>query len=200
MADTIAGTIAHDADSRDHFEVLGLPRRLVIDERKLADHYYRLSRLYHPDFHQSGTPAERLASLRRTAAVNDAYKTLRDPVARGRWWLERHGRKLGSSPEVPPDLAALVFDVQEMLEGLREDPDEKARQTADKRRAEVEAERYKRLAALSRIFKDWDARGDGAPVAELLEELQHTLAEISYLTTLLRDIDRALEETGVGAR
>lgn len=193
MSDVATGEIVHHPDSGDHFEVLGLPRRLVVDQDALAKRYYALSRRYHPDFHQTGTTAERVVSLRRTAAINDAYKTLRDPVARGRWWLEHNGRRLGSSPEVPSDLAMLVFEVQEVLDGLRADPGHASNREAQERLGEVESGRARRIEALERNFARWDALPERASPEPLLDELQRLLAEISYLTTLLRDIERTME-------
>src|SRR5262249_37089236 len=98
----------------DYFTVLGIPHRPVVDEADLAKHYYDLSRRLHPDLYQTGTVEEREASLRNTALLNRAYRTLRDPVQRGQYWLELHGERLGKdNNRVPPDLAALVFMVQE---------------------------------------------------------------------------------------
>jgi len=200
MSDTAAGEIVHDPDSRDHFEVLGLPRRLRMDLRQLADHYYRLSRRYHPDFHQMAPPSERVASLRRTAAINDAYATLRDPASRGRWWLERQGGRLGDNPTVPPDLAELVFEVQDALAEYRENGDEALADQVRARRAEVQRVLDARMAALERNFARWDMlpADDASPEARrgLLAELGGILAGISYARTLLRDTDRVLEKAG----
>jgi len=196
MSDTLRGEIVHNPDSRDHFEVLGLPRRLVVDQDQLSRHYYRLSRTYHPDFHQKGTPAERIASLRRTAAVNDAHKTLRDPVARGRWWLESHGRKLGDSPQVPPELAMLVLEVQEVLENLRQSQDSALAEQVHARNDEIKDELNRRMEMLEDHFARWDTLPEGASPEPLLDELAALLAEISYLKTLRRDVDRTLESVG----
>ena len=78
----------------DLFAVLGLPRRLVVDRADLERRY-----------HEPRAPCTRTAIRRRptasgaslvaSARVNRAYRTLRDPVARGRYWLELHGAPLG---------------------------------------------------------------------------------------------------------
>ena len=66
----------------DPFAVLGLPARMDLDREELEAAYLRLSRESHPDFHRGGDEAERLAVLSRSAEVNDAYRTLRDPWRR----------------------------------------------------------------------------------------------------------------------
>src|SRR5262245_50200754 len=104
----------------DLFAVLGLTRRLVVDPADLERRYHDASRAVHPDRHQTAGERDRTLSLSASAAVNRAYRTLRDPVARGRYWLELHGTPLGErNNQVPPALAALVFETQEQLETLR---------------------------------------------------------------------------------
>ena len=193
MTETTAGSIVHNPDSRDHFDVLGMPRLLQVDEKLLADNYYALSRLYHPDFHQTASVSERAASLRRTAAVNDAYQTLRDPVARGRWWLELNGVKLSQSNQVPRDLVMLVFEVQDDLAELSASKDPKAAARVRERRKEVESVLRGRTATLAANFAKWDEGNGDRRV--LLDELREALAGISYIRTLLRDTDKVLEST-----
>src|SRR5689334_23256333 len=71
----------------DGFALLGLPRQLDVDAADLERRYHAASRATHPDRFQTAPPAERELSLRASAAVNRAYRTLRDPIARGRYWL-----------------------------------------------------------------------------------------------------------------
>src|SRR5439155_1407428 len=92
----------------DLFAVLGLPRQLALDLPDLERRYHAASRAVHPDRFQTAGPRERALSLAASAAVNRAYRTLRDPVARGRYWLELHGARLGDGgPLVPPAVAFL---------------------------------------------------------------------------------------------
>jgi molecular chaperone HscB len=64
------------------FEILGLPAKFDIGEDELEERYLELSRIYHPDFH-SATPADdQVAVLQKSAAINDAYRILRDPWSR----------------------------------------------------------------------------------------------------------------------
>ncbi len=93
-----------------------MPRRLTIDLDALERRYHELSRKIHPDRFASKGPKMRDASLRATATLTRSYRTLRDPVARGLYWLELHGEKLAeNNKRVPPELAELVFEVQEQL-------------------------------------------------------------------------------------
>src|SRR5262245_47832920 len=87
----------------DLFAVLGLPRRLAVDSTELEERYHAAARAVHPDRYQTAGERERQLSVVASAAVNRAYRTLRDPVARGRYWLELHGTRLAErNTEVPP--------------------------------------------------------------------------------------------------
>ena len=176
----------------DLFSVLGLPRRLVVDRDELERRFHDASRAVHPDRHQVAADRSRELSLVASATVNRAYRTLRDPISRGRYWLELHGAPLGDrNNRVPPELAALVFETQELLEALRDAPG-----NADTR-AEVETvrgqleERLQTLQAeLEARFSEWDAGDGGAP--STLAELKRRLSDIAYLSTLHEDVEEAL--------
>src|SRR5262245_53109961 len=178
--------------STDLFSVLGLPRRLVVDRDELERRFHEAPRAVHPDRHQVATDPSRELSLMASATVNRAHRTLRDPVSRGRYWLELHGTPLGDrNNRVPPELAALVFETQELLETLRDSPDSAGT------RAEVEAVRRQLddrlralLADLEARYAAWDAADAGA--APVLDELKRRLSDIAYLSTLHEDVEDAL--------
>lgn len=177
----------------DLFTVLGLPRHLVIDPEELERRYHTASRATHPDrHHTTGVRAQEL-SLAASAAVNRAYRTLRDPVARGRYWLELHGRRLGDdNNRVPPALVALVFETQEQLETLRAaaGSDAALRRVVEQARDELSGRIDGLRNALATRYAAWDASKATMPGA--LDELRERLAEIAYLGTLLDDVEDAL--------
>ena len=185
--------LAADLDS---FAALGIPRKLQIDTAMLESAYHDLSRKLHPDRYASAAPKVRDASLRAMALVTRAYRTMRDPAARATYWLELHGHRLAeNNQQVPPALAALVFEVHEELAEL-DDPansDQSAARTRVKaRRREVEGLVTESSDALGRAFVELDAAGAKVP-AELVTRLKATLAEAAYLATLLRDLNKALD-------
>jgi molecular chaperone HscB len=184
------GIVAPAAAESDFFAVFALPRRLPIDLADLEQRYYALSRQLHPDLFHDRAPAEQAESLRMTALVNRAYKTLRDPVARGLYWLELHGESLGRDNErVPPALAARVFEVQEQLEELRAAKKAGAADSESKAVAAVRDELRGDLdgceARLARSF-------ERSAEAEALADTKKILSELHYVRTLLRDVDKEL--------
>ena len=183
----------------DCFSALGMPRRLIIDAAALEAAYHDLGRKIHPDRFASSPPKVRALSLAGTALLTRSYRTLRDKVARGLYWLDLIGEKLAdNNKSVPPELAETVFEIQEQLADLRSasgDAANELRSELEKRRAETASSMQELLTQLDRNFSRWDASLNSNPDATrpLVRELKETLSKIAYLRTLLRDLDRGLE-------
>ena len=180
----------------DYFRVLGVERNPALDESALSTRYYELSRRLHPDLYQTASAQEREASLHNSATVNRAYRTLRNPVQRGVYWLELHGEKLGANNNrVPPQLASLVFAVQEQLEELRDARRAGKQAEVDdalsQLRTQLEEQRAQSQAVLTRNFSRW--HDDSPETSALLAELKSVLSEMAYLRTLLRDVEKENE-------
>ena len=179
----------------DCFAALGVPRRLTIDLNLLEQTYHELGRRLHPDRFASSPEPVRAASLKATALLTRSYRTLRDPVGRGLYWLELNGAKLAENNQrVPPEIAALVFEVQEQIAELRGAPGNGAAAVLRQRREELEGLMTQANHELAENFARWDQGPDGEnPRATLTSELKSVLSRIAYLRTLVRDVDRGLE-------
>src|SRR5439155_7164739 len=106
----------------DYFSFLGVPRKLNLDQAELESRFRALSRQFHPDYFYNAMPAERRASLERSSYLNDAYRTLKQPIARIGYLLELEGfapttaNPSEASKQVPPDLLEEVFALNEELD------------------------------------------------------------------------------------
>ena len=187
------------ASNLDYFAALALPHKLQIDTAKLQETYHQLGRRIHPDRFAASSIKLKDASMRATALLTRAYRTLREPVSRGLYWLELNGRKLSdNNQQVPADLAATVFEVQEQLAELRAARAEDA-ESAQSMRAEVTAQRDQLREAMSALehelannFARWDA-ANGHDHEALFAELKTTLSKLAYMRTLLRDVEKELD-------
>jgi molecular chaperone HscB len=182
----------------DLFAALSVSRELQIDLARLERAYHDLGRRIHPDRFTSSPLKLRDASLRATATLTRAYRTLRDPVSRGLYWLELNGRKLRENNQrVPQELAELVFEVQEQIADLRaaREPEGQGMRELG---AEVAARRVDLQQTLDGLFVDLNAifaRFDAAGEHDrdpLFAQLKSTLSQIAYMRTLIRDVDREL--------
>jgi molecular chaperone HscB len=195
--------------TRDFFGFLGLARKLKIDVADLEQRYRALSRQFHPDYFYNAPAAERRASLERSSYLNDAYRTLKNPVSRIEYLLklegsvERDGFSRASSATPPPALLEEVFALNEVLDEIREErengaPEAQWKARLERARAPIERKRVEHEAALDELSAKWDALVDasaGEPERRrVLDELQERFLERNYITNLLAGIERELSQ------
>jgi molecular chaperone HscB len=186
----------------DYFAFVGLPRKLLIDPQDLEQRFRELSRKFHPDYFYNATPAERLASLERSSYLNDAYRTLKNPVSRIEHLLAIEGLPSARSEEgaatVPPSLLEEVFALNEELDEIRElresgeDFEELLARLANARKP-IDAKRDEHERQLQELSARWDSQGESAPAAEkraTLDALRERLLERNYINNLLATIER----------
>src|ERR1700747_288055 len=151
----------------DHFSLFGLPRRLWIEMSALEKKFLELSWELHPDKFVNASSEEQELSLKRSSDLNDAYRVLRDPVARVEYLLELEGmRKEGEhKQQAPPELLEEVFELNESLDELREAKASGGDLGALKSRLEQEEKYFQEKlgrvdAQLQEAASQWDAALD----------------------------------------
>ena len=190
----------------DYFSFMGLPRRLNFDPAELEQQFRTLSRQFHPDYFYNASPAERRASLERSSYLNDAYRTLKQPVARVEYLLQLEGFAPGGPEQgskVPPSLLEEVFALNEELDEIRDLRASGAPESAWKARLErarepIEHKRDAHEAGLQELSARWDALLDArAGIVErrpVLEALRERVLERNYINNLLAGIERELAQ------
>jgi molecular chaperone HscB len=96
----------------DKFAILGLPPSFD-EPAGLDDAFRALSRKLHPDRFARATPQERRHSLEQTTLLNDAYKTVKDPVRRAEHLLQLRGIK--GDPKMSPEFLEQTLEDREKL-------------------------------------------------------------------------------------
>jgi molecular chaperone HscB len=116
------GKVLQVPERSDYFLMFEMPRKLWIEMSSLEQKFLQLSWKLHPDNFVNASPEEREISLKRSSELNDAYRTLRDPVTRVEYLLAIEGmRKDGETKQqAPPELLEEVFELNESLDELRE--------------------------------------------------------------------------------
>src|SRR5438045_4601221 len=117
-----ASASSTDSEKRDHSSRFALPRKLWIEMSTLEQKFLQLSWKLHPDNFVNANAEEQERSLKESSQLNDAYRVLRDPVARVEYLLEIEGtRKEGEQKQqAPPELLEEVFELNESLDELRD--------------------------------------------------------------------------------
>ena len=210
-----------DADET-YFAIFNLPRKLTIDTAALEREFYKLSRQLHPDLHARKSAEEQAWSLRQSSLLNDAYRTLKDPVARTAYLLTLEGvrvedeniedrKTVARDPQakqnrVPADLLEEVFELNMQLEEMRANlkmGEDDRTLRGDLERAQ---EQFKAMLAsvdedLRRAWAVWDAALDANDTAAKDNQKNAMLAlrdRRSYLRNLLREVDAVLSAEAAG--
>ncbi len=101
----------------DHFARLGLPAALDIETAALDRAYFALQRQWHPDRFVAKPPEERARASVEAAALNDAYRTLKDPLSRAVYLAGLKGVELPGDGKTidDPDLLMEAMEAREEL-------------------------------------------------------------------------------------
>jgi molecular chaperone HscB len=164
-----------------------------------------LSRQFHPDYFYNAEPGERRASLERSSYLNDAYRTLRNPVTRIEYLLKIEGLAPQgpeqASRQVPPALLEEVFALNEELDEIREQrangvPAPEWNERLQRARRPIDAKRADHEAQLEELSKRWDAAVDAHAGDDerraVLTVLRDRFLERNYINNLLAGIEREL--------
>jgi molecular chaperone HscB len=188
----------------DYFGFFGWPQKLTIDPALLEEQFHKLSWKLHPDNFVRASEEERNLSLDRSSQVNDAYRTLRDPITRIEYLLLRLGlRKEGTTKQqAPPELLEEVFELNESLDELREARSEGGDvESLRKRLIEAQNSFKEKLSAvdeeLADVAREWDAALDAtaneATRSALLARMNEILNRRSYIRNLVVSVQKELE-------
>jgi molecular chaperone HscB len=199
------------SEPQTYFSIFGLPEKLTIDTSALERDFYRLSRKLHPDLFARKSVEEQAWSLGQSSLLNDAYRTLKDPISRTAYLLKLEGLAVedentetrdskAKQNRAPADLLEEVFELNMQLEEMRanlkvgeDDPTlrsdlERAQQQFKSMLASLDAD-------LRSAWTAWDSALDANDTAAKDKQKNTMLALLdrrSYLRNLLREVDSVL--------
>lgn len=201
------GDTVQSSTPTDYFSFFGLPRKLNIDIGALEKQMFALSRKFHPDLFARDTAEKQEWALEQSSKLNDAYRTLRDPIRRTEYLLhiENAGPQTaepanGKKPAVPPDQLEEVFELNMQLEEFRADSDDaglRAELTSAKGNLE---EKLSGIGTeMKRCWDEWDAlittqTCDEKERRRVLDSMSNLLNRRKYLDNLVREISVTLQK------
>jgi molecular chaperone HscB len=207
----------------DYFAFFGLPRKLDLDVSILEKDFYELSRKLHPDLNAQAGSQEQEWSLQQSSLLNDAHRTLKDPIKRTEYLLKLEGVELEEQSKsatekarstgqikkqiVPPELLAEVFDLNMQLEELRMhkkmgEDDPALIEEIGNQKHDLEEKQEALLRELQERWKMWDGmiqrEHNGQPVTEEerrqeRDKMVDVLNRRNYIRNLVRDVNEVLE-------
>ena len=204
--------------SADYFMVFSLPRHLRVDTVALETAFYAQSRKLHPDRFASRPAAEQEAALAQASDLNDAYRTLKDPIARTQYLLSLEGVELEEQSKaateaarasgtekkqlIPPELLEEVFELNMQLMEMKaakefgDEADAGLRKDLEAAAANFQGMMAETQVELEGLWGEWDGAvdaGDAAAQAAARDGMVTLLNKRSYLRNLVRDVTAALE-------
>jgi|SRR5208283_2071372 len=208
----------------DYFTFFGLPRRLNLDVAALEKDFYELSRKLHPDINARAGSQEQEWSLQQSSLLNDAHRTLKDPIKRTQYLLKLEGVELEEQSKsateqarssgqvkkqiVPRDLLEEVFELNMQLEELRTqkrigEDDPALIEEIGRQKLELEEKHEALLEELQAHWKTWDRLVEREQAGEVVSEderkqardkMVDLLNRRNYIRNLVRDVSEALGE------
>jgi molecular chaperone HscB len=164
--------------NRDHFSLFELPRRFSLDHAELDGRYRDMQARVHPDRHAHLGDVERRLAMQWSTQVNEAYQTLRRPLARAEYLLKLAGIDVHQERTMPTEFLVKQMEWREAVEEARGAADEAALDHLHRRIKKDMAAQYGELDKLL------DAH-DHAAAAGLTRQLM-------FQEKLLAEVDDAL--------
>jgi molecular chaperone HscB len=165
----------------DHYALLELPRTFRIDTALLDKRYREIAAQVHPDkFAQSGD-VERRLSLQWATRLNEAYQTLKKPLARAQYLLSLAGHDIGTenNTAMPPEFLMEQMEWREAVAEARLAREHGELEQLHHRVKQRMSRRYEQLAGLLDDQKDYALAAD-------------RVRRLMFLEKLLFDIDEAM--------
>jgi molecular chaperone HscB len=166
--------------SSNFFELLGLPARFDLDPSQIERAFFDRSKELHADRFASAPAAERVAALSRSRALNDAYQTLKKPVGRAEYLLQRAGVTIGDNERLDPEMIMRVLELREELAQARAAKD---LATVERLQGQMKQRRDQALHELGELFAADDTVG-----------AKRVLIALRYIDRYLEECDAALDE------
>jgi molecular chaperone HscB len=162
--------------------LFGLAPVFALNAESLDSAYRDIQAKVHPDRFAHAGDAERRASLQWTTRVNEAYRTLKDPVQRARHLLELRGVDVAfeTNTAMPADFLVQQMALRESLEAAVETKDGASLDSLRKGLVEEKRRLEKQLG------ESIDVKNDYAGAAGLVRKLM-------FLDKLDTEIDLAYE-------
>ncbi len=168
--------------SKNHFEMFGLPVSFALDEARLDGAYREVQAQVHPDRHAGAGDAGRRVAMQWSTQANEAYRTLKNPLARATYLLHLRGQDIGAENNTAME-PAFLMEQMEWREAVEDATAAKNVDALDKLLADLrrdKAVRYGKLAALLGSNAD-------APAVEAVRQLM-------FLEKVEDDIDSSIEQ------
>ncbi|XP_045539232.1 iron-sulfur cluster co-chaperone protein HscB [Papilio machaon] len=163
--------------NESYFKIMGLNESYDLDEIELAKKFKELQKYLHPDKFANKPEQEQEISEKYSSLVNEAYKTLLEPLARGIYMLKLRGKEIPENTEVDQEFLMMIMEKNEEVESA--DSEEEIMKL-NKENKTIMKDLQKKL---SKAFFD----GDLNRVAKLLSQMKYYTSIDNQIQNLIRN-------------
>ena len=169
----------------NYYEFFDLPLSPKVDAAELKRKFYANSRAYHPDFYTLASEEKQAEVLEQSTLNNQAYKTLTDPDARLKYFLEVKGALAEEGKnQVPQDFLMEMMEINEALMELEFEDDPLVREKVTSLVNELEDRLTHEVADLLEDYRDEEATDAD------LERLTEYYLKRRYLLRIRENLSR----------
>jgi molecular chaperone HscB len=172
------------------FEVFALKPGFQVDVEKIEIHYRELQQQFHPDKFASKSPTERRFSMEHVTRLNEAFRTMGDPLSLAVYLLKLSGHEVESGNNTPSD-PAFLMEIMELREGLEEIDlsRDDASEALDAMRDDVESRCVAEIAQLKELFGDYFTNNNKTA----MDSVAQAVDRLRYHNRFLEDLDQREE-------
>lgn len=105
----------------NYFQLFNIEVSFDVDIQQLSSSYQTLQKAVHPDKFAHASEQEQRIAVQKSAHINDAYQTLKNPLQRAKYMLVQRGVEMPNEQHSFSDTSFLMrqMELREMLEDVR---------------------------------------------------------------------------------
>lgn len=163
-----------------HFALFGLPEQFHLDDTLLEQNYRLLAAKFHPDKTTAASAFEQKQAVMMAAAVNEAYRILKNPTDRAAYLLQAEGID-ADAPEhtaFAPEFLMQQMEWRETLDDARMMPSENGKtEKLEKLSQEIKTVKQNTIQLISSAFQQKNFGQAAVLVREMrfLDKLQQEI-------------------------
>jgi molecular chaperone HscB len=175
--------------SKNYFDLFGMPVGFLLDTDELTRRYRDLQRVVHPDRFAHAGDYERRLSMQGATRINEAYQTLKDPLARARYLLSLSGVDLEQDGGTTTDTEFLMeqMELREALEGAGRQPEPHVTLAELTSRINQNVKLYTARLAVQLDTRDSEQLGEAAETVRKMQFLEKLRDEVERVEAELED-------------
>jgi len=160
-----------------YFTLFQLEPAFDIDAENLEQTYRALAARFHPDKFASASAFEQKQAVMMSSTINDAYRTLKNPIDRAAYLLKAQGID-ADAPEHTSFAPEFLMQQMEWRETLMEARAESDLKTLENLNDEIRAEQEKLFCDLKQSFtrQDYDTAAQQVRQGRFLDKLRSEIS------------------------